>query len=222
MNKKLFKSLLVAAIIMTFVFAGFQAQALDTEIGETEIMLNGQREHVRTQETNLGNLVTDVIREYSGADIAVYNGGGIRDSASLGPITLRDAMEILAFENNVVTLEMTGMQVVAMLEHGVSSYPEVSGKFLQVSGLRFYFDPAEPAGSRVKDVRVQGERLRYRETYTVATNDFLAAGGDDYTMLEEAVQIDEHEMIDTDMFIEYIQNNSPLFPRVEGRIVVLN
>jgi len=146
MNKKLFKSLLVAAIIMTFVFAGFQAQALDTEIGETEIMLNGQREHVRTQETNLGNLVTDVIREYSGADIAVYNGGGIRDSASLGPITLRDAMEILAFENNVVTLEMTGMQVVAMLEHGVSSYPEVSGKFLQVSGLRFYFDPAEPAG----------------------------------------------------------------------------
>jgi len=83
--------------------------------------------------------------------------------------------------------------------------------------------PLNPlAGSRVKDVRVQGERLRYRETYTVATNDFLAAGGDDYTMLEEAVQTDEHEMIDTDMFIEYIQNNSPLFPRVEGRIVVLN
>lgn len=221
MNKKLFKSLLVLVIVTAFIFAGFQAQALDTEIGETQIMLNGQREYVRTQETNLGNLVTDIIREYTGADIAIYNGGGIRDSASLGPITLENAMDILAFENTVVTLEMSGIEVVKMLEHGVSSYPEISGKFLQVSGLRFYFDPARPIGERVRDVRIHGERLRYRETYTVATNDFLAAGGDDYTMLVAAEQIDEHEMIDTDMFIQYIQNNSPLFPLVEGRIVVL-
>jgi len=131
-------------------------------------------------------------------------------------------MEILAFENNVVTLELTGLQIIEMLEHGVSNYPEVSGQFLQVSGLRFYFDPAAEVGQRVKEVRVGGERLRARDTYTVATNDFLAAGGDDYAMFEEAEVVDEHDMIDTDMFIEYIQNNSPLFPKVEGRIVVLN
>ena len=222
MQKRYSRSLVVLVIVMAFLLVSVQAQALDTEIGETEISLNGQRQHVRTQETNLGNLITDILREYTGADIAVYNGGGIRDSAELGPLTLEDAMEILAFQNEVVTLEMTGIQILDMLEFAVSSYPEISGKFLQVSGLRFYFDPSEPAGERVKDVRINGNSLRYTRTYTVATNEFLAAGGDDYTMMEEAPVLDEHEMIDTNMFIEYIENNSPLFPVVEGRIVVIN
>ncbi len=217
-NRILVTVLLVA--VMTFM-AGFQVQALDTEIGETEVFLNGIRQHVRTMETNLGNLITDIIRENTGADIAVYNGGGIRDSADLGPITLEDATEILAFENNVETVRMSGYDVVQMLEHAVSSYPEVSGKFLQVSGMRFYFDPAEPAGERVKDVYIGGERLRFRNDYVVATNDFLVAGGDEYHMFERSEHLETFDTIDTQMFIQHIQEESPLFPKVEGRIVVL-
>lgn len=209
-------------VAVTIFLAGVQAQALDTVIGEAEAFLNGEREHVRTMETNLGNLITDIIRDNTGADIAVYNGGGIRDSADLGEITLEDATEILAFENEVETLRMSGFDIIQMLEHAVSSYPETAGKFLQISGLRFYFDPAEPAGLRVKDVYVGGERLRIREDYVVATNEFLAAGGDEYYMMEEAEQLEVFETIDTQMFIEHIQEESPLFPKVEGRIVVLN
>ncbi len=207
--------------IIALVLAGLivaPAFALDTVIGETGIMLNGERQHVRTQETNLGNLVTDMIRDYTGADIVMYNGGGIRASAELGEITLEKAMEILAFNNEIVSLDMNGRQIRAMLEHGVSSFPEVSGKFLQVSGLRFEFDPSRPAGQRVGDIFVGDNPLAPGRRYVVATNEFLAAGGDDYTMLADSPQIELFEMTDQQAFIRYIQENSPLFPMVEGRI----
>ncbi|MFO8034595.1 MAG: 5'-nucleotidase C-terminal domain-containing protein [Candidatus Bipolaricaulota bacterium] len=209
----------VIGLVAAVLFAGLGlAQA--PVIGETEIGLNGERQHVRTQETNLGNLVCDVLRYYTGADVAVYNGGGIRASADLGEITLESAMEILAFNNEVVTLKMTGAEIIAVLEHGVSVYGEVAGKFLQVGGLRFFFDPDRPVGERVLMVFVDGEAIHPEKTYTLATNDFLAAGGDAYTMLEEAEQIAVADKTDQEMFIEYLQEYSPVFPVVEGRIVV--
>ncbi len=214
---------IVGAAVGLLVCALFTGPALglDMVIGETEISLNGEREHLRTQETNLGNLVCDVLRHYTEADVAVYNGGGIRASADLGEITLEKAMEILAFNNEVVTLKLTGEEIVAMLEHGVGSFGQVSGKFLQVSGLRFYIDPANPAGERVVDVFIHGEPIDLEGVYTVATNDYLAAGGDGYDMLVDAEQIAVAEMTDQEMFIAYLREHSPVFPRVEGRIVVL-
>lgn len=224
LNRKYLSISVIAIFVLVSIFmaADIEAQGMDTVIGETEVSLNGQREHIRTQETNLGNLVADVIRTKTGADIAVYNGGGIRASADLGEITLETAVEIMAFDNEVVSLEMSGLEIIEMLEHAVSDYPAVEGKFLQVSGLRFYFDPDEDPGHRVKDVFVGGQRLRIRENYEVATNEFLAAGGDDYTMIEEADKMLTFGTRDQAMFIEYIQDNSPLFPVVEGRIVVID
>ncbi|TVR65804.1 MAG: hypothetical protein EA427_17400 [Spirochaetaceae bacterium] len=221
MNGKKLTLATVAIALALFALTATPLLALDTVIGETGIMLNGERQHVRTQETNLGNLVADMTREYTGADIAVWNGGGIRASAGLGEITLEGAMEIMAFNNEIVALEMTGNQIKAMLEHGVSSFPEVSGKFLQVSGLRFLFDPSRPAGQRVQEIYVGSAPMEPGRTYVVATNEFLAAGGDDYTMLGDAEQIEIFDLTDQQLFIRYIQQNSPLFPMVEGRIVVI-
>lgn len=212
------KKLLVVALLFSMVTFG--AAGLDTVIGETGLMLNGMREHIRSQETNLGNLVTDVIRERMGADIAIYNGGGIRASADMGEITLEDAMDILAFQNDVVTMRLSGAKLLEALEYAVSSYPQASGKFLQVSGIRFYFNPERSAGSRITKVLVGGSELVRDRNYTVATNEFLAAGGDDYTMFVDAEQVDMGDVHDQAMFIQYIQQNSPLFPTVEGRIVV--
>lgn len=209
----------MAVLISVLITAPTFAQ--DAVIGETNISLNGQREHVRTQETNLGNMISDMLREYTGADVALNNGGGIRDSAEMGEITLEDAMSIMAFDNTVVTLEMTGMQIWRALEHGLHAYPEVAGGFLQVSGLRFYFNPDNEAYDRVERVIIGGENIDLQETYVVATNEFLAAGGDDFTMMDEAEQLETFEDTDQQMFIKYIQENTPLFPKVEGRIVVL-
>ncbi len=210
------------ALIMTLVLvlvAGV-AFAFDMVIGETLISLNGERQHVRSQETNLGNLITDMIRHYTGADIAVYNGGGIRAPADLGELTIENAMEIMAFNNEVVVLKMSGAAVLAMLEHGLAHYPEYAGRFLQVSGIRFFFDPSMPAGERIWMSFVGGDPLMPGKMYTVATNDFLAAGGDAFTMLEAAEQVAVADMTDQQMLINYIQEFSPLFPKVEGRIVV--
>lgn len=218
------KRAFVVLMVLVCMLAGGQVLALDTEIGHTDIMLNGMREHVRTQETNLGNLVTDALRHYTGADIALYNGGGIRDSADMGAITLETAMAILAFENNVVAIEMTVAQIIEALELGVSSYPEVAGKFLQVSGLRFFFDPNRPAGERVVKLYIGGQHINLNDmnkTFVVVTNDFLVAGGDEYTMFAEGKELEVFDTIDTQMFIQYIQENSPLFPKVEGRIIAL-
>ena len=222
MKKNRLQVLMMVVLTLSLIFSASQVLALDTVIGETLIRLVGDREHVRTQETNLGNLVNDMIREYTGADVAVYNGGGIRDAAEMGDLTLEDAMDIMAFANQAVTLEISGADIIAALERGVSSYPEASGAFLQVSGMRYYFNPHNEPGDRIVKVYIGGEPIDEEAMYTLATNDFLAAGGDDYTMFEEAEQIDEHELNDQEMFIQYIQENSPLFPKVEGRIVVVH
>lgn len=211
----------VVAMILVVGLLAIPVVGLDTVIGETEISLNGERQHVRTQETNLGNLVADMLRYYTNADIAVYNGGGIRTSADLGEITLEKAMEIMAFSNEVVVLRLSGSTIIEALEHGVSSYGFVSGKFLQVSGIRMYIDPSKPAGERVVSVLVHGEPLVLDQLYTLATNDYLGYGGDGYTMFVDAELVEIMEMTDQQMFIEYIKTFSPLFPMVEGRIVVL-
>lgn len=212
--------IIAVVLALAFVFTVGQAQALDTEIGETEIMLVGAREHVRTNETNLSNLITDMMRDVTGADIAITNGGGIRDSVDVGPITLEDALDIHPFENMIVTQELTGEQLWAALENGVSQFPAHDGRFLQVSGIRYAFDPAEPAGERVQWVYFEGENLDLEATYVVATNGFIAAGGDEYDMLEEAGVLEEFVALDEGL-INYFQENSPVSPRVTGRITIL-
>ncbi|MBF8437782.1 5'-nucleotidase C-terminal domain-containing protein [Halanaerobiaceae bacterium Z-7014] len=212
--------IIVVALVLAFVFTVGQAQALDTEIGETEILLVGAREHVRTNETNLANMITDMMRDLTGADIAITNGGGIRDSVDVGPITLEDALDIHPFENVIVTQELTGEQLWAALENGVSQFPEHDGRFLQVSGIRFAFDPAEPSGERVQWVHFDGEDLDMDATYVVATNDFMASGGDEFDMLEEAGVLEEFVALD-EALIDHFQENSPVQPRVTGRITIL-
>ncbi len=220
MNEKILRKTIVAIFVLMFVFAAVTIYALETVIGETNINLNGERNAVRTQETNLGNLLTDAVREYTGADIAVWNGGGIRASADLGEITLEKALEIFPFLNEVVTVEVTGATLIQILEHSVSSFPEASGKFLQVSGLRFYFNPNNPVGEKVLKVYVGGEPLLIDKTYVVATSGFLQACGDAYCMLGEE-GFKGFDITEQATFIKYLMENSPVFPKVEGRIVVV-
>ena len=147
-------------------------------VGVTAEKLDGEREQVRTSQTNLGSLVADAMRYKAGADMAITNGGGIRASIEAGDITYEDILTVLPFGNFVVVKKLTGAQVLQVLEESVAAYPEPAGGFMQVSGLAFWFDPSMPAGSRVVEVTVNGEPLDEERVYTVATNDFLADGGD--------------------------------------------
>ena len=184
--------------------------ALAEIIGTTEVTLDGERDPgVRTQETNLGDFATDALlwaaRQELGedaVDAAFTNGGGIRDTIHAGDISLEIMTTVFPYGNTVATVDITGAQLLEMLEANTFSLPDAIGGFPQVSGITYtvdtsvpyengelypgttYYAPANP-GARVKDVTVNGEPLDLEATYTVATNDFTAVGGDAYYVLTQ-------------------------------------
>lgn len=188
-------------------------------VGNTDIQLDGEREHVRTGETNLGNLITTAMLKATGADIALTNGGGIRASIEQGEITKGEVITVLPFGNYVVEKEIKGSDVLAALENGISSYPETKGAFPHVAGITFKFDPEKEAGKRLVEVKVGGKVIDPDKTYKMATNDFLAAGGDEYEMLADGKVLGEYPGLD-EILIEYIQEYGTEDAKVEGRIKV--
>lgn len=181
-------------------------EILSQVIGWTDVLLDGERNNVRTRQTNLGALVAEAMRAATGADIAITNGGGIRTSIAPGEITRRDILNVLPFNNYVVLKEMTGWEILQALEHGVSDYPVPSGRFPQVAGVTYSFAPENELGSRITEVRVAGQELDMEKTYIVALNEFIAAGGSGYTILQDGEILGEFGMLD-DIVAEYIRNN---------------
>lgn len=159
---------------------------LGKQVGRTELDLVQQG--VRQQETNLGDLVADIIRKETGAQAALINGGSIRTGIPRGNITARQVYTALPFNNYLVAVRITGAQLLETLEHGVSGLENEEGSFPQVSGIRFVFNPLLPVGKRVSAVIVAGKPLDLTQEYTVATLDFIAAGGDGYTAFGRAIR----------------------------------
>jgi 2',3'-cyclic-nucleotide 2'-phosphodiesterase (5'-nucleotidase family) len=152
-------------------------------IGRSTVKLEGTRDLVRTSETNLGNLITDAILSKSGADLVLTNGGGIRASIEAGDITRKNVFDVLPFGNLIAVKEVPGSVIKDMLEFSVRLYPESNGGFLHSAGLTFAFDESKEPLSRVHDIKIQGKALEANKMYKLATNDFMAAGGDGYTMM---------------------------------------
>ncbi|MFH1725485.1 MAG: bifunctional UDP-sugar hydrolase/5'-nucleotidase [Elusimicrobiota bacterium] len=173
-------------------------------------------EHDREKISSLGVWVTDCIRRWTKTQIAFQNGGGIRADLRAGPVRLRDIFEIMPFDNYVVTLYMSGAGVRSILEHGVSRAP---GK-VQVSGLRFKYDPDAPAGRRLREVSVGGRPLADDEVYSVSAPDFLVLGGDDYEAFGEGTDKAVTGTLSRDALIWCAQENSPIEARDAGRVLV--
>ncbi len=140
-------------------------------------------------ENAFGNLVADAIREQANADVAIINAGSIRGDRVYEAgteITLRDLVEELPYANMVSVLTISGARLLLALENGVSLVEDSRGRFPQVSGIRFDFSRSAPSGSRVRSVTVGGEPLDLARTYRLATNEYLAQGGDGYEVLSDA------------------------------------
>lgn len=208
-------------------------ELMQVVIGETTVHLDGERADVRTRETNLGNLIADGMvwkmkQFFPETTIALQNGGGIRASIDEGEITMGEIRTVLPFDNTLVAITLTGQELYEALENSVSQYPEHDGRFLQVSGVKFKFDPNQPAGQRVWHVEVLNQEGEYvpldlEASFTVATNSFTAQGGDFYDSLKRAYE--DGRMINIDIpdyevLSEYIREFSPVSPQVEGRIVI--
>lgn len=188
-------------------------------IARSTVDLEGRRELVRRQETNLGNLITDIYRERFGTDIAFQNGGGIRASIPAGAITIEHILTVLPFANTLTTFHIKGSDLLLALENSVSQVEQGSGRFLQVSGLCFGFDRTKPVGERVLKVFVGRQPLDLEATYSIAAPSFLASGGDGYTVFRERrTNFLDTQMIDADLVIEELRAREIVSPQVEGRI----
>jgi 2',3'-cyclic-nucleotide 2'-phosphodiesterase (5'-nucleotidase family) len=156
-------------------------------VAYTPVLLDGERGNVRTKPTNLGNMIAAAMVESTGADVALTNGGGIRASIKAGDVSRGDIITVLPFNNTVVVVEVTGQDIYDALEWGYSRLPESNGGFPQTNNMAIVYSRFSDPGNRIKRVLINGKSIDRNATYTLATNDFMAAGGDGYTMLNRPV-----------------------------------
>lgn len=201
------------------------SKELDIDIGVTETALDSRRATVRGGEAAIGNLITDALRAAVGADVAITNGGGIRADKQYQAgqkLTRRDILAEMPFGNTTVLMEISGEKIKAALENGVSQVRELGGRFPQVSGMVVEVDLKEPVGSRVKSVTVNGQPLDPAKTYKLATNDFMARGGDGYRALMDGkllVDVSASQLMASQV-IDYVAKAGKVAPKVEGRVVL--
>ena len=226
------KSAPVAAIVDKY---RKKVDAMMTEkVGETNVELDGK--NARLRETNLGDLVADIIRQKAGADAALINGGSIRTSINKGKIEAGSIYSALPFDNYIVAVKMTGRQLREAVEHGVAGVENEEGAFPQISGFSFTYARSAPKGQRVREILIAGKPLEQDKYYTVATQDFFAAGGDGYTSFGEAVKSSKDFSLMggamkgenlvysdagrwlRDLVMDYIKTKKKIAPAVEGRI----
>ena len=179
--------------------------------------------HVRGREAAIGNLIADAMRERTRADAAIMNGGGIRGGkvyAAGSTITRRDVQAELPFGNHLVTLDVKGSDIRLAIENGLSRLPAAAGRFPQVSGMKVEFDPRQPAGAASSASPSAARRSTPAKTYRIATNDFMARGGDGYTSfaaIEPLVPLEDTPLLSDEVMV-YLRGLGSVQSTVEGRL----
>lgn len=180
----------------------------------------------RIEECLIGNLIADAIRAETGADVVLQNGGGIRADINEGEVTVGEVLTVLPFGNTISTLKLSGADIVTSLEGGVSRVggKSGSGRFPQVSGMRYKYDVNKEAGSRIVSVEIMNaeggfDAIDVAKMYTVATNNFMRTGGDGYTLFNDnAVDPYDYGRPLEEALIDYMVANNPVIVELEGRI----
>lgn len=203
------------------------SRELDIALGKAVTPLDSRRASVRGQETAIGNLIADAMRAGVNADVAITNGGGIRGDKTYeagATLTRRDIQTELPFGNRTVKLQLTGAQLLEALENGVSKVEEGAGRFPSTSGLTMTWSRSAPPGERVKSVTVNGKPLDPAATYTVATNDFVAKGGDGYSVFTQARTLIDPAAAKymATMVMDFVAAAGEVSPKVEGRVTAVD
>ncbi|MBL1421571.1 MAG: bifunctional metallophosphatase/5'-nucleotidase [Alphaproteobacteria bacterium] len=194
------------------VFLVTANEFFDIVVGSTEVELEGTRNIVRTQETNLGNMFTDAIRESAGTQLAFLPAGYIGGLTKPGPIDFRTIQIMARIEVEIVQVEMTGSQVIAFVESTVGTFPKASGSLLHVSGGNYRIDASAAEGSRAHSFMVGGAPISADQSYTVA----VVVGALKRPGVKDGKVVSRHNT--TPKILEdYVRNNSPVSPKIEGR-----
>ena len=157
-------------------------------LGYFSVPLDGRFSIVRSEESNLGNWICDVILSATRADLVILNSGTLRSDRvhNPGPFTMRDLINVVPLRDPLIVLRVSGQQILQALENAVSKYPKLEGRFPQVSGISFAFDPRKKPGQRVDPgfIRVGDDPLQMNQYYNLATKSYIHGGCDGYVMLK--------------------------------------
>lgn len=200
---------------------------LDLPLAENALPLDVRAASVRRGESAIGNFAADAVREAVAADIALLNAGSLRSDRILapGPLTRRDLLALLPFQNRLLVLAITGAQLRGVLEHGIGERlaKGQSGAWPLVSGLRLAYDPGRPAGRRIVRLEIGGGPADPAKTYRLATSSYLAGGGDGYPFLKELPVVRPAEASPTDTAVvgEAMAKAGRIAPVVDGRLQAL-
>ena len=207
------------------VYESRLSKSLDTVIGRTGSELDSRNAAVRGGEAAIGNLFTDALRAATGADVALLNGGGFRGNhvyPAGSAITERHILAELPFLNRALVLEVKGQTLRAAIEAGLAGAENEVGRFPQVSGMTIRADLTRPNGNRIVSLLVGGTPVEADRLYKLATNDFLARGGDGYAALVGARMLvgPNDALLVSRHVIEHIRKLGTVSAAIEGRIVV--
>ncbi|MEM5529005.1 bifunctional UDP-sugar hydrolase/5'-nucleotidase UshA [Gammaproteobacteria bacterium AS21] len=177
---------------------------LQQKIGSVDGKLEGDRDVVRFKPTNLGYLIALAQMEKVGADLAVMNSGGVRDSIAQGDITYKDVLKVQPFANVTSFVELNGQELLDYLKV-VAEKPVDSGAFAHFAGVNLTV-----TNGKLTSVTVRGEKIETTKTYRMAINSYIASGGDKYPVLNKHKGYVNSGFVDADVLKEYILNNSPI------------
>jgi 5'-nucleotidase/UDP-sugar diphosphatase len=173
-------------------------------IGHADAVFVGAREQVRTNETNLGNLIALAQMERVQADLGIMNSGGIRDDMPAGDITYKDVLKVQPFSNTVAYVDLTGAELMPYLQ--VAANKEAgSGAFAQFAGTTITMN-----GNSIESATVAGRLVEASKTYRLAINAYMASGGDGYPRLSDHANYVNSGFVDAEVLKDYISSRSPL------------
>ena len=198
-----------AAIVAAIAAARREHPGLSEVVGRIEAL--AFRRYYR--ESNLGNLMADILREASGADIAVINSGSLRADFNPGEVTVEEVLNVYPFIDEFHVVEIDGEGVRELLEYGYALHYG----FAQMAGVEAVYDSRRPAGERLIEARVNGRALDSTKLYTVASSAFLANGGDGYAMLAAGRPVRQSEDRMSQSFLDYFRARGDVRAPAVGR-----
>ncbi len=189
--------------------------ALDVIVGESDGVLDGSRERVRSQPTNMGVFIASVMLQKAGADLAIMNAGGVRDSMPAGKLTYKDVLKVQPFGNMLAHVTLNGTELMAYL-NAAAKMSAGAGAFAQFAGVNLVIE-----GSAVKSAGIKGAPIDPAKSYRLALNSFQAGGGDGYPKLSDHPGYVNTGFVDADVMREYLsKNNIRIASFAPGEVVV--
>ena len=170
------------------------------------------------RESNIGNCITDIIRDFSESDVAFYNAGGIRKDLYAGPITVKDIWEIVPFDNSVVSFNIRGDSLYNIFEYQFNNDNHI--EILQISGAEYKYNLKMPKGKRVVELKINKQKIDPSKYYKIVTNSFLISQSKQYL----GINIDQYQIHDSgifikELFVDYVRKQKVIDSKIENRIV---